>query len=417
MKPIDKTVFVAIATSVITVIVIGVIGLGEVAANKNAILAYFGEQYLSAVKAQTATSTPAGGALLTQDALVTSAVEKASPAVVSIVITKDVPVMQEYMAPFNPFPGFGQGFNIQIPQYRQNGTQEQQVGGGTAFVISSDGLAVTNDHVVSDTTASYTAFANDGKKYDVKVIARDATLDIAVIQLQNAHFSTYLSFGDSSKVKLGQSVIAIGNALGEFRNTVSVGVISGLSRNVTAGDQLTGSTEQLDEVLQTDAAINPGNSGGPLLDLYGNVIGMNTATVSGSQNIGFAIPANIIKNAVESVKQNGKIITPYLGVRYVQVTQALKQENNLTVDYGALIERGSTPDQLAVMPGSPADKAGLEENDIILEVDGVKLDQNHPLSSVIQDKKVGETITLTVLHKGKTETLKATLEAAPSSSG
>jgi serine protease Do len=287
------------------------------------------------------------------------------------------------------------------------------VGGGTAFIISPDGMAVTNNHVVSDTKASYTAFANDGKKYDVEVIARDATLDIAVIKIKGKPSPNYLSFGDSSTVKLGQTVIAIGNALGEYRNTVSFGVISGLSRSIVAGDPNAGEEEQLDEVLQTDAAINPGNSGGPLLDLSGRVIGMNTAIVSGSENIGFAIPATVIKAAVESVKQHGKILRPYMGVRYTQVTEALKEKNKLPVDYGALIVRGQSKDELAIVPGSPADKAGLVENDIILEIDGVNIDESHTLASLIRSKKVGDVITLNIYHKGETKTVKLTLASAP----
>jgi S1-C subfamily serine protease len=183
-------------------------------------------------------------------------------------------------------------------------------------------------------------------------------------------------------------VVAIGNALGEFRNTVSVGVISGLARSITAGNG-SGSTEVLDHVIQTDAAINPGNSGGPLLDLSGQVVGVNVAVAQGSQNIGFALPINTVKGAIESVKSTGKIVRPYLGLRYVAVTSELKEKNNLTVDYGVLVKSGATVSELSVIPGSPADKAGI-----------------------IRGKTVGQIIKLKILHKGQEKTVKVTLEAA-----
>ena len=216
-------------------------------------------------------------------------------------------------------------------------------------------------------------------------------------------------------MQLGQSVIAIGNALGEYRNTVSVGVVSGLARSITAGDELGGSSEALNNVIQTDAAINPGNSGGPLLNLNGEVIGVNVAIAQGSQNVGFALPINSVKNSIESVERTGKIIRPYLGIRYVAIDAAMKEANNLTVDYGVLVKAGATASDLAVIPGSPADKAGIVENDIILEVDGVKIDDTNNLSDIIRGKNIGQTITLTILHRGVQKNVSVTLEAAPSS--
>ncbi len=340
---------------------------------------------------------------------VSDVVARVNPAVVSIVISKDVPVMQSYFAdPFGPNDPFG----FQVPMERQNGTKKQDVGGGSGFLISADGYVVTNAHVVSDASADYTVFTNDGKKYPAKVIAADATLDVAVVKIDGKGFP-FLTFGDSSKLKLGQSVIAIGNALGEFRNTVSVGVVSGLSRSIVAGGAMDGGSESLSDVIQTDAAINPGNSGGPLLALDGEVVGVNVAEANGAQNIGFSLPADTVKAAVASIEKNGRVIRPFLGVRYVPVTAALQQENNLSVDYGALVARGSSPDQLAVLPGSPADKAGLVENDIILEVDGQKIDDAHTLPSLLAGKKPGDKVTLRVQHHGSDETLTATLSEAP----
>jgi serine protease Do len=171
----------------------------------------------------------------------------------------------------------------------------------------------------------------------------------------------------------------------------------------------------LDHVIQTDAAINPGNSGGPLLDLSGRVVGVNVAIVQGSQNIGFALPINSVRGAIESVKSTGKIVRPYLGVRYVSVTPEMKDANNLSVDYGVLVKAGANASELAVVPGSPADKAGIVENDIILEIDGVKLDDKKNLASLIRERGIGQVITLKILHRGAEKTVSVTLEAAKDS--
>ncbi len=343
---------------------------------------------------------------------VTSAVKKTNPAVVSIIISQDVPIMQQYYdtQPSNPNDPFGDFFNFQVPQYRQNGTQKQEVGGGSGFFVSSDGLIVTNKHVVDQTDAQYTVLTNDGKKYDAHVIARDPINDLAVIKVTGATFP-FLQFGNSDSIQVGQTAIAIGNALGEYRNTVSVGVISGLSRSITAGDT-SGQSESLEGIIQTDAAINPGNSGGPLLDTSGQVVGVNVAIAQGSQSVGFAIPSNVAKKVVDSVEKTGKIVRPYLGVRYLPITQEVQDANKLSVNYGVLIQRGSTPDQLAVIPGSPADKAGLQENDIILEADGTKLDDTHSLATLVANKAVGDTITLKIIHRGAEKTITVTLEEA-----
>jgi S1-C subfamily serine protease len=326
--------------------------------------------------------------------------------VVSIIITKNEPVMEQYNIP-DPF-----GLGFQIPRYRQNGTQEQEVGGGSGFFVSDDGLIVTNQHVVNQPDAQYTVYTNDGKKHSAKVVAEDSSQDIAFIKIDSAGTAyPYLNFGSSKDADLGQTVIAIGNALGEFRNTVSVGVVSGLSRSITAGDN-TGEAEQLDQLIQTDAAINPGNSGGPLLDLNGNVIGVNVAVAASSQNIGFALPGDAVREAVESVKAKGYISRPLLGVRYVQINDSVKQMRNLPVDYGILVTRGATVDEPAVVKDSPAAKAGITENDIILEFNGVKLTQDQKLSSLIREKKVGDTVDLKVLHDGKERTLHVTLGEA-----
>jgi len=353
-----------------------------------------------------------------EESRVIDVVEKASPAVVSIVITKDVPVIEQYYQEFDPFGDdffndfFGNNsFRFRIPQQKQNGTEKREVGGGSGFFISADGYIVTNKHVVNDDKAEYTVLTNDGKKYDAEILAKDGTLDVAILKVKGGGFP-YLSFGDSDKLKPGQTVIAIGNALAEFRNSISVGVVSGLSRSVVAGDMF-GRSEQLEGVIQTDAAINPGNSGGPLLDIAGRVVGVNVAVSRGAENIGFALTSNTVKSIADSVKQHGEIVRPYLGVRYTQITGNLKKKNNLTVDYGVLVSRGETPEDLAVIPGSPADKAGIVENDIILEVNGVKLEQGKSLASIIRQKDIGQIVKLKILHKGSEKEIEVRLEKAP----
>jgi len=268
---------------------------------------------------------------------------------------------------------------------------------------------VTNKHVISDQNADYTVMTSDGKKYDAKVQAIDPVNDVGILKI-NANNLPVLELGDSSNLQIGQTVIAIGNSLGEFRNTVSKGVISGLKRNVNAGSELSGQSELLSQVIQTDAAINPGNSGGPLLDIQGKVIGVNVAMAQGAENIGFALPVNLVKKDLASVKNNGKISQPFIGVRYMPVDQKIQKDNNLPFDYGALVLRGQQITDFAVAPGSPADKAGIMENDIILEINGTKIDQNHQLGDLIAKFSVGDTITLKVWHKGDTKDIQVRLE-------
>lgn len=344
---------------------------------------------------------------------VVKSVEQASPAVISIVISKNLPVVEQ--CPYNPFsdlpPEFQQFFgdqNYQFYQSCQRGTKLQEIGGGSGFVITADGLVVTNKHVAFDPKASYTVLTNDGKKYDAKILAIDPYRDLAILKI-SANGLPIVALGDSDTLKLGQTAIAIGNALGEFRNTVSVGVISGLSRSITAsgGDM----TETIEGLIQTDAAINEGNSGGPLLNLKGEVIGINVAMVSGAQNIGFTIPINQVRQAIESVKKTGRIITPYLGVRYVIINSDLAKTEKLSVEQGALVRVDGN--NSAVMLNSPAEKAGIQAGDIIMEINGEKITQDNPLNSLIQKYNVGDTITLKILRGNKEMELKVILEERP----
>ena len=340
-------------------------------------------------------------------------VERSNPAVVSVVVSRDVPVLEEYDEdPFSEFFGGSSPFRFRVPRLRQNGTERQEVGSGSGFFISEDGYVVTNAHVVADNEATYSVFTNSGDTYEARVVARDTLLDIAVLDVEGSGFPS-LSFGDSDTLRLGEAVIVIGNALGEFQNTVSTGVVSGLSRSIVAGNGA-GMSEALPNVIQTDAAINPGNSGGPLLNLTGEVVGVSVAVARGSENIGFALPSNAVRQSVESIIEHGRVVRAYLGVRYMMVTESLAEKNGLSVNYGALILRGESGEDLAIIPGSPADKAGLEENDIVLEVGGVRVEGINTLSLLVQSRSVGERITLKVLHDGVEREVTVVLEESPS---
>lgn len=348
-----------------------------------------------------------------QQSAVIDAVNKVSPAVVSIIITKNLSKLDQY-GPLMNDPFFRQFFGDQLNNFFNDASgtpRQQEVGGGTGFIITPDGYIVTNKHVVADKEAEYTVLLDKERKYKAKILARDSGGDLAVLKIDAQNLPT-VELGDSSSLKVGQTVVAIGNALGEFRNTVSTGVVSGLARSIKATTLGDGSTENLIGVIQTDASINPGNSGGPLLDIEGKVVGINTAIVQGAQGIGFAISINEVKGTIENVKKTGRIIRPWLGVRSMTVNSTIVQSNNLAVDYGAIITHGLNLTDLAVVPGSPADRAGLKENDIILEVDGNKLNQDNTLTHELSKRKVGDEITLKIMRKGEKLSVKVMLGEA-----
>ncbi len=268
------------------------------------------------------------------------------------------------------------------------------------MIDAKEQLIVTNKHVVSDLQAQYKVITREDKVYDVKNIYRDPANDLAILKVENANFSA-LELGDSDHLKVGQRAIAIGTALGEFRHTVTVGVISGLGRGITAGSPLEGYVERLDNVIQTDAAINPGNSGGPLLNSAGQVIGVNVAVSAEGENIGFAIPINVVKESLNNFRTTGEFSRPFLGVRYQMISKQAAILNE--VPQGAYVRE--------VIENSPAQKAGLQEGDIVTHIDDQRLvDDDAGLAKIINQKKVGDSVELRIWREGKEMTLKVVLE-------
>lgn len=342
-------------------------------------------------------------------------VRQTVPAVVSISISKEIapgrrPTVQNLFPDlFGEEPPFFFEPRITTSTPSARRTQKVVVGGGSGFFVSQDGYVITNKHVVSDKDAEYTVVTQDQKKYPAKVLALDPTLDLAVLKVEGSDFP-FVTFGDSDAIVVGQTVIAIGNALAEFQNTVTKGIVSGLNRRIEAGDQGSAGTGVIEQAIQTDAAINFGNSGGPLLDLMGQVVGVNTAVSQDAQSLGFALPSNVIRHALESVQKNGRIVRPWIGIRYVQIDEEFAKKNNVTSTYGVLISKGPTAADVAIIPGSPAEKAGLVEKDIILSCNGIKLDGQRSLAAIIAGLDPGHVIRLQVLHKGQEKTIELTLE-------
>lgn len=326
--------------------------------------------------------------IVSEESLVTNVVETVSPSVVTVSASGTRSLGSIFDDPFDPFS---------IPRAPRQQSIEQDI--GSAFVVSTDGLIVTNKHVVSVPQVKYKVITKDDKTYDVERIYRDPTNDLAILEI-NAKGLTPVTMGDSSKLKVGQMAIAIGTALGEFRNTVTVGVISGLGRGITAGSPFEGSVERLDNVIQTDAAINPGNSGGPLLNSSGQVIGINTAVSSEGQNIGFAIPINVVKDSLTNFNNTGSFQRPFLGVRYKIVTRDLALLNELPE--GAYVQE--------VVADSPAEIAGIEVEDIITKIDGKKLTgDDGGLAKIISSKKIGDRVIVEIWRNGETLKLNVTL--------
>jgi serine protease Do len=332
--------------------------------------------------------------LVREESAVIDIAEKSSPSVVTI----SIEIPQRRVLEFSPFGGG-------VRQRTEEGGPNDI---GTGFIVSSDGLIVTNKHVVSgegtykqslNGDTSYKVITRDDKEYDVVSINRDPTNDIAILKIDASNL-TPLELGSSDNLKVGQFVVAIGTALGEFRHTVTTGVISGLGRGITAGSAYEGFVEKLDDVIQTDAAINPGNSGGPLLNSAGQVIGVNVAVAQGAQNVGFAIPVDIVKSGLEQFKANGKFEgRAYLGVRYEMIPSSTAILND--VPQGAYV--------VEVLQDSPAESAGIKVEDIIKKIDGKDLKDQNDLSEIIKNKKVGDKIDLEIYRDGETLNVSTTL--------
>src|SRR3990170_5726249 len=330
--------------------------------------------------------------VLTEEFVVIDVVEKVSPSVVTV----SIQTPQRRILEFDPFSGF---------RSRVEGGQPQDI--GTGFIVSENGTIITNKHVVSDTGAKYKVITSDNKEFEVKNISRDPSNDLAVLKIDPTASSGQVlkpvKLGDSENLKVGQFVIAIGTALGEFRSTVTTGVVSGLGRGINAGSPFAGDVERLDNVIQTDAAINPGNSGGPLLNSSGQVIGVNTAVSASGQNIGFAIPINVVKEAVDNFNRTGQFNRPFLGVRYRVLDQRTALMNE--VPQGAFVQE--------VIADSPAKKGGIEEGDIITRLGGEKVNgSEESLASIIAKHKVGDKVEVEVYREGETRKLTVTLEEA-----
>ena len=328
--------------------------------------------------------------LVKEESVVIDVVEEVSPSVVTVAIQTPRRRILEY----DPFSGL---------RSRVEGGEPQDI--GTGFIISRDGLIITNKHVVSDTSASYKVITADNTEYEVGKISRDPSNDLAILKIDPSASSGQelkpVEMGSSDGLKVGQFVIAIGTALGEFRSTVTTGVISGLGRGITAGSAFQGYVERLDDVIQTDAAINPGNSGGPLLNSAGQVIGVNVAVAAGAENIGFAIPIDVVKTAIDNFNQTGSFASkPFLGVEYSMIPEESAILNS--VPQGAYVAN--------VVAGSPAEKAGIVVGDIITKMDGEELkEENGGLAEVISKKKAGQRVEIEIWRDGETLQYSTTL--------
>lgn len=333
------------------------------------------------------------------DKRVIKIVKKVMPSVVSIVIAEHLEDLKKQM------PNGGAG--VAIPDGVADERGMVTTGGGSGFVIAPDGLILTNKHVVSEKKAEYTVILSDGREFPAKILSRDPINDVAILKI-DAQKLPCIALGDATRLELGQSLIAIGNALGIFRNTVSVGIVSGLSRSITAQAEPNAPPQEMRGLIQTDAAINPGNSGGPIVDRDGKVVGVNAAIVSGAQAIGFAIPVNAARRDIEDIKKYGRIRRPLLGLRYVMIDKALAKKMGLFADHGALVMRESAHDA-AVVPESPAEKASVREHDIVLAINGSPLDTNHTVQDFLENANVGDEVELTIFRDGAEIKAKTTL--------
>lgn len=350
---------------------------------------------------------------MSEESKIVSVIKSVMPAVVSIIIEKKLEdVEKENQRELYSFlPGHKNVANhkskIKIPDFLVDSHGMVDIGGGSGFIVEKDGVIMTNKHVISDPKATYTVIMNDGKEYSASVMSRDPINDVAILRVAAENLPT-VPLADNKKLELGQSVIAIGNALGIFKNTVSMGIISGLSRSITAQEDKNAPPQELRGMIQTDAAINPGNSGGPLVDIEGRAIGVNAAIIFGAQNIGFAIPIKAAKRDLSDLKKYGRVRRPFLGVRYLLVNNDLQEHMNLPVDFGAIVVSES-PHDFGVAPGSPAEKIGIKIGDIILEMNGLRVDTEHSIQDYLDEMNVGDELAVTVRRQEKEIKMKTIL--------
>lgn len=382
-EPKRPGLFGTIRRIILLLIILGIgalIGIG-------ALLAYnYSHTNRSAVTTRQTLSDDGNLVKTSQEDVIASVADKVSPSVVSIVT--DVTTQTIF------------------------GAATQQAA-GTGIVVSKDGYILTNRHVISSASKVQVVMADGTTHEDVQVVGTDPLNDVAFLKIDGVSDLRAATLGDSSTVRIGQEVIAIGNSLGQYQNTVTSGIISGKGRPVSAGDGSGGSTESLTDLLQTDAAINPGNSGGPLLNVSGQVIGMNTAVAANAQGIGFAIPINATKGTLKSVLAGKGVQRAYLGLRYVPLTAAVAKQYNLSVTEGAYVVGGENSATGVVSEG-PADKAGVKDKDIITKINGLTVGRQGGVSSLIGEYAPGDTVELVIVRDGRELTTKVTLAAYPS---
>lgn len=323
--------------------------------------------------------------ILNEESIYVKVAEKLSPSVVTVGVIKTQTVVDF----------FSRGFNS------REEVIEQDIGSG--FIVSEDGLVVTNKHVVQDVQSKYRVIDRDDQAFEVEKIYRDPVNDLAILKISPGDKELVsVDLGESDDLKVGQIVIAIGTALGQYRHSVTTGVISGLGRGIVAGSVFEGYVEQLDNVIQTDAAINPGNSGGPLVNSLGQVIGVSVAVASGAENIGFAIPINIVKATLDNFNQTGQFERPFLGVKYRLIGQDLALMNE--VPQGAYV--------VEVVPNASANQAGVEAGDIITKIDGQQINEDNNLAKLISTKKIGDQLKIAVWRNGEEKELEVVLEGS-----
>jgi len=329
----------------------------------------------------------------------TKVVKKVLPAVVSITVSKELEKMKSLFGSMN------------VEEFLTPGKRKKvKIGGGSGFLVDKSGIVLTNRHVVAAPNAEYVVLLDNDKEYKAEVLGRDKINDIAVLKIKEEEDLPTIKLGDSTNLELGETVVAIGNALGRFKNTISKGIVSGLSREIEAVSSLDSQTQRLKGLIQTDAAVNPGNSGGPLVNLKGEAMGINAAMVHGAENISFALPVNSAKQDLEDIKEYGRIRQPFLGVRYIPLNKKLQQHYNLPVGHGALVISQGGSEEPAVIPRSPADKAGIKEGDIILQCRNEKISTKQPLTEILHNCGIEQEVELKLLRAGKEKKASVTLE-------